>query len=228
MFREVIHPTLTTRIGISTYWSLFSRLPPAPGDPGHIHLAVLHCASNHPKWQQPWKEEKGKAFGFNGTWSFNERNIWKHGRSAETLLFYWHSWSNISTCDLKQLEAHSSQTSQYLDKLLWFLSLNSRHFGEDALTFHHMLGWPPLRSLCLNILGPPVSSDTELGEFYSNLAFTELNPLALASFRVITLHYPKQKSIDEMIKYKITWIHYTVYLFLFSTCVMALILCFWS
>ena len=35
--------------------------PPAPGDPGHIHLAVLHCASNHPKWQQPWKEEKGKA-----------------------------------------------------------------------------------------------------------------------------------------------------------------------
>jgi len=67
VFREVIHPTLTTRIGISTYWSLFSRLPPAPGDPGHIHLAVLHCASNHPKWQQPWKEEKGKAFGFNGT-----------------------------------------------------------------------------------------------------------------------------------------------------------------
>ena len=99
--RSTIHPTLTTRMGISTYpiasmTGIFtyiyhkhqlnvgkytSPMDPmgiglllvnclhhtTPGDPEHIRLEVLHCASNHPKWQPPWREDrvgKGKAVGF--------------------------------------------------------------------------------------------------------------------------------------------------------------------
>ena len=42
-----------------------------------------------------------------------------------------------------------------------------------------------------------------LGAFKPRLYRAE-SEMALASFRVIILHYPKQKSIDEMMKYKIS------------------------